>query len=159
MKQTERALKFRNGIARYLAELRQLVGRDVAKEELLSVDETETIRARASEVEYSPAWRTQMEFSAKAGNRFRRFIRELHELNPSYVYVWMPLSNVCGVLPPVAISDINFDFDFALNPEGVLVVLTTDFSDKMVLDFSDADGGGKVLEVEVAGQNWGAARL
>jgi len=92
-------------------------------------------------------------FSEKSGTRFRAFLRHLADANPSDVYIWTPASNICGVLKPLSLSEFDVAFPFDVNPEGVLVILTADFSDQLLLDYSD-EGQGKMLEAEVSGEHW-----
>ena len=58
---------------------------------------------------------------------------------------------------PVLLSEVRFDFDFSVNKDGMLVLLTMDLQDRMLLDFSEGPDGELLLEVEVAGANWGQA--
>ena len=99
-----------------------------------------------------------MGFAEKSSARFQMFVHALGQLNPSPVYVWTPLSNVCGLLRPVSLSEVNFGFDFAVNPEGILVIMTADLLDKMLLDYSAGEAGEELLEVEIAGERWAQAR-
>jgi hypothetical protein len=55
------------------------------------------------------------------------------------------------------LSDVQFDFGFAVNRDGIVVLLTADLQDRMLLDFSEGPDGEQLLEVEVAGANWGQA--
>jgi hypothetical protein len=60
---------------------------------------------------------------------------------------------------PVALAKVNFAFDFVMNPEGILVVLTADLSDKMLLDYSEDRVQGQMLELEISGPHWGPAEF
>lgn len=141
----------------HLRELSQLVGRKVEPEELLSLVETEAVRAQAMTVQRQPSWRCELRFSDKRSPRFGRLLQAIRERNPSPVYLWTPLSNDCGLLRPVSLSDVRFDFDFAVNRDGIVVLLTADLQDRMLLDFSEGPDGEQLLEVAVAGANWGQA--
>lgn len=144
-------------LPQHLRELSQLVGRKVEPEELLSLVETEAVRAQAMTVQRQPSWRCELRFSDKRSPRFGRLLQAIRERNPSPVYLWTPLSNDCGLLRPVSLSDVRFDFDFAVNKDGILELLTADLQDRMLLDFSEGPDGEQLLEVEVAGANWGQA--
>jgi hypothetical protein len=141
-------------LPQHLRELSQLVGRKEEPEELLSLAETEAVRAQAMTVQRLPSWRCELRFSDKRSARFGRLLQAIRERNPSPVYLWTPLSNDCGLLRPVPLSDVQFDFDFAVNKDGILELLTADFQDRMLLDFSGPDSE-RLLAVEVAGANWG----
>ena len=142
-------------LPQHLRELSQLVGRKVEPEELLSLAETEAVRAQGMTVQRLPSWRCELRFSDKRSARFGRLLQAIRERNPSPVYLWTPLSNDCGLLRPVPLSDVRFDFDFAVNRDGIVVLLTADLQDRMLLDFSEGPDGELLLEVEVAGANWG----
>lgn len=155
MSDLQQAVAFKANIGQHLAQLSRLTGTIVHKESLLSPKETEALRAKSRATEYAPTWRCTVEFSEKTGPRFQRLVDALGEMSPDGVYIWTPLSNVCGVLRPVALKSIQWGFSFDLIPEGILVLLAADLADKMLLDFSDGPTAGKELEVEVSGQHWG----
>ena len=144
-------------LPRHLSELSRLVGREVTREDLMSLEETEAIREQAKRVKLVPFWTFEIPFADKSSPRFRWLMKGLAALNPTPVYVWTPLSNVCGLLRPVALSDVNFGFDFNLSAEGILVILTADLSDKLLLDYSEESDEQK-LEIELSGEHWGTAR-
>jgi hypothetical protein len=133
-----------------------LTGTIVNKESLLSPKETEALRERSKAIQYTPMWRSTVGFSEKSRPRFQRLVAALRDLNPGGVYIWTPLSNVCGLLRPVSLESIQWGFDFDLIPEGVLVLLTADLCDKMLLDFSESPTAGSELEIEVSGPHWGS---
>ena len=142
-------------LPQHLRELSQLVGRKVEPEELLSLVETEAVRAQGMTVQRLPSWRCELRFSDKRSPRFGRLLQAFCERNPSLVYLWTPLSNDCGLLRPVPLSEVRFDFDFAVNRDGILELLTADLQDRMLLDFSEGPDGEQLLEVAVAGAHWG----
>jgi hypothetical protein len=79
--------------------------------------------------------------------------------NVSPVYVWTPLSNLCGVLRPIRLRDIDWEFPFVVEAEGIIVILTSDLTDKLLMDYSQTDEGREILEVEASGEHWGRARF
>lgn len=149
------AVAFRASLDQHLAQLSRLTGNIIHKDNLLSLEETKNLREKAKSVNYSPAWRRTVPFADKSTPRFRDFICALRELNPNPVYLWTPLSNVCGVSNPVALDTIRWGFEFDLIPDGILVLLTGDLIDKLLLDFSEETTGDKQLEIDVSGKNWG----
>lgn len=140
---------------RHLRELGQLVGRALTADDLLSLEDTESLRVQALSVVRAPSWRCEIPFADMQSPRFAQLVGALQKANPSPIYVWTPLSNVCGLLRPVALSDLRFDFDFTVLPDGILVLLAADFQDQMLLDFSEGEDAGQLLEVEGAGAHWG----
>lgn len=57
----------------------------------------------------------------------------------------------------VSLAEIKFDFDFAINDEGILSFTTSDLTDKLLLDFSSTPEGEQVMTVETQGPNWVSA--
>jgi len=155
MTELSEKLAFRHEFARHLGELSLLLGRAVRGDELMSVDETKTVRAQANEVVRQPTLRFELPFADKAEQRFAEFVQRLTRANPSDVYPWTPASNVCGVLRPIPMKVINMAFPFDLNPEGIIVILTADLRDQLLLDYSYGNNDEQHLEVEVSGEHWG----
>ncbi|MCG8422111.1 MAG: hypothetical protein MJE77_29665 [Proteobacteria bacterium] len=101
----------------------------------------------------SPSVTWEIGFREKETPRFRKFLERLHNSNASDVYLWTPATNICGLLPPLPLREVNFDFPFNLNPEGILTVLTSDLQDSLILDYSETEEGAR-LEIEAAGPHW-----
>jgi len=143
---------------RHLRELGQFVGRALMPDDLISVVETESLRVQALSVVRAPSWRCEIPFGDMQSPRFARLVDALQKANPSPIYVWTPLSNVCGLLRPVPLLDVRFNFEFTALPDGILVILTADFQDQMLLDFSEENHAEQLLEVEVSGAQWGQTK-
>jgi hypothetical protein len=159
MSDLQKVVAFKANIGRHLTQLSRLTGTIVNKDSLLSPQETEALRATSKTTEYAPVWRHTMDFSKLTEAQFQRFVGALDEMSPSGVYIWTPLSNVCGLLRPVPLKSIQWGFDFDLIPEGILVLLTADLADRMLLDFSEGSTRRQELEIEVSGQHWGRTSL
>jgi hypothetical protein len=149
-------LAFKRELPRYLRDLAVLLGRRVEAAELLSVEETQKIRVQANQVARQPLLRFEVPFGAKEEERFDSFLKRLADANPSDAYLWTPAANICGVLRPVPLSAVNFSFPFDLNPEGIVVILTSDLNDQLLLDYSLGEEGEPMLEVETSGKHWGS---
>lgn len=148
-------LAFKRELHRHLHELGLLVGRPVHKEELLSLAETKGIRLQANQIVRQPIRKFEIPFIKKREQRFASYIEKLAEVNPSNVYLWTPASNFCGVLRPVPLKTFSITFPFDLNPEGIVVILTSDLYDQLLLDYSQGDFNEQMLEVETSGEQWG----
>jgi hypothetical protein len=141
----------------YLAELRHFLRSRVGSLELLSIDETTKTLDASKNRNRAVGSKLRIPFYEKSSPRFRTFINQLASLVECPVYLCLPLARVCG-LPPVApLVDINFDFDFDASPDGILVVITADLGDKLLLDYSE-DDGARWVDVEVSGERWSKAR-
>ena len=145
-------------MSRHLTELRSLVGRPVQTDEILSLEETEVVRVQSTGVIRAQAWREEIRFAEKAESRFLDLVRAIGVLNPSLVYIWTPLSNICGLLRPVMMNKINFAFDFGINADGVLSIITEDFQNELLFDFFEDESGEEMLDIRVSGKHWGAVK-
>ena len=147
-------IALRRELSRHLRELSLLLGRPVHKDELLSLDETRRVRARANEIERQPLVRFAIPFEEKGEAVFAAFVERLANANSSDVYLWTPASNICGVLRPIPLRTVRLAFPFNLNPEGIVVILTSDLADQLLLDYS-TEVDEQLLQVEVSGKHWG----
>ena len=155
MSELSEKLSSKKELSRHLCELGLLVGRPVHKKELLSLNETESVRNQANQVIRQPVGKFDIPFEKKQETRFLKFIEHLTKVNPNDVYLWTPASNLCGVLRPVPLKTFRITFPFELNPEGIIVILTSDLSDQLLLDYSQGSNDEQLLEIEVSGERWG----
>lgn len=155
MSEVSEKLAFKRELPRHLLELSLLLGRPVDMKDLLSVEQTKAVRARANAVVRQPLVRLEMSFEEKQTPRFADFVQRLARANPSDVYLWTPASNLCGVLRPIPLDLVKLGFRFDLNPEGIIAILASDLGDQLLLDYSAGEDAAERLEVEVSGEHWG----
>ena len=142
---------------RYLAELGILSNR-IVDEEAISADISEVLDSNQSHsLESFPVLKFSMPFYELKGEKFKTFIEELFSRNDGEIYILTPRTKACGLFKVSSINSISFQFPFEINPEGILVFLTSDLKDKLLLDFSLDSSGKKMLEIEVRGQHWSNA--
>lgn len=144
---------------KYLKELTVLAGRPVNDCELGSVEQAASIRDAAKNFATLDVMSYDMSFEDKSADRFKRFVESLHNANPSPVYIWTPRTIECGALLLPSLNVIKFDFDFHVNEEGILVLLTNDLADRLVLDFFKLPTGEQRMRIETQGANWGGISL
>jgi hypothetical protein len=154
MSDLSQRLAYKNNIARHLTEMSRLSGRDVSRNELLSIEATASVRESASRIREAPSRCFEIGFDEKASARFLELIKKLHQLNPSSIYVWTTLSSYCGVLGLPSIMELNLGFEYSSSREGIIVLVTANFLDKLLLDFYEAAAGERRLKVELMGENW-----
>src|SRR4029078_12642524 len=94
-------LAFETHLEQHLSQLSQLVGRQVQSQDLLSVEESKKIRQKSKTKQPAPAWRCNLKFSEKSGDRFRKLVDALEHMNPTPVFIWTQLSSICGLLRPL----------------------------------------------------------
>jgi hypothetical protein len=154
---TSAKLRQRLHLGRYLAELSALLGRPVQADELGSVEQVASLSVSAQSFLGRPVTRHEINFAEKSSERFSKFVEGLTDANSSPVYVWTPRTIDCGALLVPCLATIKFDFDFAINDEGILVFTTSDMVDRLLLDFSSTPAGEQVMTVETQGPNWANA--
>jgi len=141
-------------INEYLDELRQLTNHCVKDTDLLSLKETENIKDLATLLYDKNISNTEIPFKEKKEKLFQDYIRMLFEVNSSPIYIWTPRTNICGTYEINSILEFNFEFNFNVNSEGIIVILAKNFEDQMTLDFSIDENNNELLEIEVVGDNW-----
>lgn len=141
-------------LKRYLEELGALTGRVVQADELCSLEQVVVMRQAAKKLAAQHAVVFEIPFSDKDSNRFKAFIQKLKDADSSPVYLWTPRTINCGALLVPSVAEIKFDFDFAINDEGIISFTTIDFRDSLLLDFTNTPMGAQCMRVETQGENW-----
>jgi len=152
-KRQARMAQLRN-MKSYLGELRKLLRRDVCVEELLSLDQTASLQSSFGEIDSKVRNSIEIPFEHRSGSRFDAYINRLAEANASEVYVSIRYSHECGMFlaDSLKIIDIRgFSFDY---PNEHLIFITSDFRDRLLLDYSIDDVGLGVLMIDTEGANW-----
>jgi len=98
---------------------------------------------------------SEISFGDRNSERFKRFLENLKDANSSPIYVFSPRTADCGAFLLSSLGEINRDFDFTLNSEGILAFLTKDVEDRLLLDFFVSPAGEQRLKIETQGVNWG----
>ncbi|MFC5456752.1 hypothetical protein [Prosthecobacter fluviatilis] len=143
----------------YLKELSTLVGRIVHESELSPFTQMEIVREKLRSVSKGSCRSVTLPFEARTGVEFAQIIDQLRRLNSSSIYLWPSRANECGLLEVADLNQIKFSFPFDLNPDGILVVATSDGNDSMLLEWSDDERGVRMLEVEFRGPNWSKPQI
>lgn len=141
-------------LQKHLGELSSLTGCLVEKNELSSAEQAAQVRdseKKFSEYDITPVERS---FSELKSCQFKKFIKNLYDKNNSPIQIWLPRTIDCGILEIESILNIKFDFDFDLNEEGILVLMTRDMEDKMLLDWFRLPEGEERIRIETQGMNW-----
>lgn len=141
-------------LKRYLEELGALIGRVVKAEELGSLEEVAAMRQAAQRFIGQPTAKYEINFSDRRSERFKKFLKNLTVANRLAIYVWTPHTIDCGALLVDSLDAISFDFEFAINDDGVLSFMTSDLRDRLLVDFSSTSTGEQVMRIEIQGANW-----
>ena len=143
----------------YMDELRSFTGVNIDAKSLSSIKEAENIREKSLSLNKLQATKNVIKFDEKNDERFKRFVINLREANSNPIYIWLHGSNLHGLLKVNSIADIDFSFPFNVNSDGIVVFLTSDFSDRLLLDFYHDSEGQEMLEVELKGKHWSSISL
>jgi len=143
-------------IARHLTELSHLTKRQVTEAELLSLEQTRDLRERSASAPKA-SQKFQIPFAERGSTRFLELIRAAYDRNPGPIYLWTEGAISCGVLKLGSILHFNTAFDFGIERNGVISLVSEDLGSRIVLDFYEEDGE-QILEVELAGSEWGDLR-
>jgi len=98
-------------------------------------------------------------FVERLSNRFAALIAELERRNPNPIFIWIAGTNECGFADPIPLHEFRFGFEFECIPEGIISLVTTDASDRMLMDFEKDDKGMEIMTIELSGAGWGDAEL
>ena len=148
-------LEYLNDIEPYLLELGTLTNKTVNRCDLSSIEEVEEVRARLiSGLKNSPTKSFEINFSEKEGVRFDAYVQSLYNSNREAVYIWTKGTNSCGLYKVDSMKSVNFSFPFEINNDEMLVFLSVDVKDRLLLDYFIDDAGDKIIEVRVRGLNW-----
>ena len=143
----------------HLAELTVLLGRPIAEIELESLEKTASLVDEVKKRFQTPnALTFEIPFGDRLLDLFKHFVMKLHASNPSPIYIWVERTNYCGVLRVPSVCSIKYDFDFWIERNGVISLVTEDLKDKFVLDLLLSDDGEERLELRVQGENWGGIK-
>lgn len=146
-------------INKYLASLAKIVGKEVKREDLLSLEEVEKLRQKkANYLNYSVN-RHEVSFSCLTPTEVQKFFEELYLLNKKSTYLWIEGSNECGLLMLPSIKSINYSFLFDPGLIQILTFSTVDLEDRLLLDIDlNEDNQPLMLTIESQGKNWSSIK-
>ena len=140
----------------YLAELENLLGREVAEGEIEPVELAIAMRQQAAELGDDPRRDFEISFDQLREPRFGAYVRELDRLLTSDVLIWTPRTIFCGPMKIASLGDVHWNFDFGVNSEGILSFSASDLSERLTLDFSADTSGSRIVRIEAIGKKWHA---
>jgi hypothetical protein len=141
----------------YLVELSVLLNRDVQASELSSPAETQEAQTKSKALVMKPLTTFVIPFTDKSSARFRSFIQRLNEKVEGPVRLFTPYTLKFGFVETASLLDINFEFPFNVNRDGILSIVSHDVLNSLLLDFFVSDAGVETLEVELEGSEWQVA--
>jgi len=123
---------------KYIRTLNRIILKGVEPTMLLSVVETDNIYPLS--LIYKTVNKRTLDFCDKKEEW--GMIKDIFGNNP--LYIWLTHGSECGLCPLKSIDLFNIDFDYEDDPEGIIVLITHDFSKKIVLDFYEESNGKKI---------------
>lgn len=136
----------------YIGVISCLVGRQVRESELSDVDFALEFRKKAERFSIMPTTSLEVGKAAIVSAKFLEFLRRLSEANSSPLYLWTRHTVDCGMLQVDSLEMVRFSDALTCLPDGILVVVTKDASDRLLFDVL-TDEENRVT-VEVQGDNW-----
>ena len=127
---------------KYIRTLNRIILKEVEPTMLLSVVETDNIYPL--DLKYKIVSKRTMDFCDKKEEW--KMLKGFFGNNP--LYIWLTHGSECGLCPLESIDFFNIDFDYKDDPEGIIVLITHDFSKKIVLDFYE-EGNRKKIDIIV----------
>lgn len=147
-------LEYKNNITSYLRELGMLSNRIIKESDLSSMSEINEVRVQSSNLANLPIFKFKINFTELTSKQFSEYIYSLYEINSAQVYLWTNKTNICGLYKANNIKEVDFSFPYDINSEGIIVFLSENLKDKLLLDFSTDVSGTKVVEIESQGLSW-----
>ncbi|MFA4796618.1 hypothetical protein Q2296_19040 [Leptospira kirschneri] len=143
--------RYKLSMPKYIAEISQLTNNPFDKTNLLTLNQTESIRRSPSKIKVMRKF--EIPFEEKNSERFSKFLNNLYSKNQLSIYIWTELSNDCGVYRIPSILDFNYHFVFEVNTDGLIQLLSENLDDELIFDFTE-DNNERLLEIELSGANW-----
>ncbi|GEM_PF-4649113 len=149
---SSRMRKKRN-IEEYLSQLSMLSGQQVLTSDLSELDEVFEVKQRSVKIAEEDQNQFEIPLGELSSERFQKYIATLRVANSSPVIIWLHATNDCGFIVLSNIEAFNFQFSAEDFPRGIIVLLSEDCNDKMILDFDL-----KNVEIEAVGRHWSLVR-
>ncbi len=134
--------------------LNSIVSHKIDIADLINISDTINLREKAQELQHKPLYEFEIPFTEKKTIKFDNFLQALHEQNDQPVLVWIKHTIDCGAYKMNSILDLNTQFSFTDPPGDIVVFVTNDNKDKLLLDCYVNQDGEEMLLIEIQGDNW-----
>ncbi|UXI67953.1 hypothetical protein [Tahibacter amnicola] len=138
----------------HLETLSKIVGRPVAQSDLLDLESTKALIAKADRRKSA----SQIDVAASELNttRFRDYLRTLSMAVSGDVLLWTQTSHVCGPLIVESADTFSSDLESWIYVAELLVVTTMDAQNAVLLDFAVGPDRTVSVTIETRGSQWGS---
>lgn len=141
-------------LKKYLNILNELCFIGITESNLLSVDESNTIRIKFGAIDFAKSKTFRINFEEKNNERFLAYIQKLESEKSGLKYLWIELSNDCGLCKISSLLNIRFDFSYEIDPNGLIIMYSFDGLECLLFDFAEDESGQRYLEVTTKGLVW-----
>lgn len=138
----------------YLDQLSLVSGRDVVENEIRSVEEAKSTREKAKKFASLPRYRQEFLLKNNEIGPLRHLFTLLERANPAPISVWTDHTIDCGTFTLPNILSVDLTFLAKWKYDSVIVFLSSDLSDRVILDFDQVYDNGISIVVETQGKNW-----
>ncbi len=143
-----------HAIKNYLQVLSILTNRAVKKEDLTSLEKSLEIIAKHEYIRTLPNMKFEIGFEGRSSDQFKNFIRNLEKTKQSPIFIWSKGANSCGLLQVSSLFEINFEFEYEIDGNGVFVFTSDDLQDELLIDFYENNEEQRMMKIEVYGHLW-----
>ncbi len=136
-----------NYMAKYLVELNKLLKKEVKKEDLLSIVDTDKFISQTSRAKGQvPDYKQVFKFCDKQTQK-AILMEEISNWNAPYM-MYLSYSLDCGLMKIPSLHCFNWDFSFYDEHAGIIIFTRVDGVEEIVLDYYEEDGEN-FIELEI----------
>jgi hypothetical protein len=143
-----------HAIKNYLQVLSILTKRPVKKEDLISLEKTLEIIDKSKLIRALASKNFEIDFEDRTSDQFKNFIENLDENKRSPIFIWSKGANSCGLFQVSSLLEINFDFEYEIDGNGVFIFTSADLQDQLLVDFYENNEGQRKMKIEIYGNLW-----
>jgi hypothetical protein len=143
----------------YLRVLSTLTDKSILRDDLISLADTISLLDKMKDLRSQASQKIEIEFAQKKSKDFSKFIHALTVSKEMPVYVWSEGASVCGLFKTHSLQDINFNFEYGIDGNGVFSFISSDLKDELLLDFYETSDGKRMIKIEVFGNTWAKVKF
>lgn len=141
--QKKRGLYGKQYLPTYIDELNRILKIKIEPSDLLSIVETDKVVSK----NFVKKLKCTYKLFFEEKDKLRDIIFNNIESDKNY-YLFVSHFKECGLLIIKSLNEFNWDFSFYDLPSGIITFVSIDFSEELVLDFTEEEGR-KYMEIEI----------
>lgn len=146
----------RTNLPKYIEELNNLLDTAKGNYQLLNLKNTDKVLQRAYQIN-NPKKTFQLKFYEKD-----KFLQECFtkcsKKPPDKAYFYIDFSKDCGITFIDSLLMIKTDFSFSSEHAGIIVIISEDLNNKIVLDYYE-ENEDSIIEIELCGEEWSKVKV